>query len=69
MGALKGIVRGATVVLDHSEPALEGKRVVVLLEVSDTPPPSDAVQAAAWKQWVESSLQGPIEDDGEPSFP
>jgi hypothetical protein len=69
MTALKGIVRGATVVLDQSVPAMDGKRVLVLLDASDEVVLPNAEQAALWKQWVESPLQGPIEDDNEPSFP
>ena len=28
-----------------------------------------AENAAAWRQWVETGPQGPIEDDGDESFP
>lgn len=69
MSAIRGVVRGDTVVLDHSAPVLEGKRVVVLLDVAEEPPLADALQTSLWKQWVDSSLQGPIDDEGEPSFP
>lgn len=54
--------------LDHSVPSLEGKRVVVLVQTSDDATLLKAEQDAAWKAWAGGPLQGPI-DDVDPSFP
>lgn len=54
--------------LDHSVPALEGKRVVVLVQSPEDSSLVKAEQDVAWKQWAEGPLQGPI-DDADPSFP
>jgi hypothetical protein len=72
MGApLKGLVKGNTVVLDELVPPLEGKRVLVVLEPAEEPETTmDARQSReTWNAWAASGPQGPIEDDGEPSFP
>lgn len=68
MPALTGVIKGSTVVLDHSVPALEGKRVVVLVQSPEDSSLVKAEQDVAWKQWAEGPLQGPI-DDADPSFP
>jgi hypothetical protein len=68
MAALTGVIRGSTVLLDHSVPSLEGRRVVVLVQTSDDATLSKAEQDAAWKAWAGGPLQGPI-DDVDPSFP
>ena len=66
---LKGLVQGRTVVLDEAIPPLEGKRVRVVLEPVDEPDLSGVSNAEAWRQWLTSGPQGPIEDEGEPEFP
>lgn len=66
---LKGHVRGKTVVLDESVPPLEGKRVVVVLELADEPALDRSLNAEAWTAWVAGGPQGPIAEDDEPAFP
>jgi hypothetical protein len=68
---LKGLVKGNTVVLDESVPPLEGKRVLVVLEPAEEPEANVDPQQnrEAWNAWAASGPQGPIEDDGEPTFP
>lgn len=66
---LKGLVQGRTVVLDEAIPPLEGKRVRVVLEPVDEPDLTAAANVEAWRQWLASGAQGPIEDEGEPEFP
>lgn len=68
MSAITGVIKGSTVVLDHSVPSLEGRRVVVLVQNSEDATLVKSEQDAAWKQWAEGPLQGPI-DDVDPSFP
>lgn len=53
--------------LDEAVPALDGKRVVVALEPLEEPVPAlGELDMAAWRLWVASGPQGPIEIDGEP---
>ncbi len=64
-----GFVHGNTVTLDAPVPPLDGKRVAVFLEPADEPALERPIQMNAWQDWVANGPQGPIEDDGEPSFP
>jgi hypothetical protein len=67
--ALKGTVHGRTIELDHQVERLDGQRVLVVLEPIDGPAPSAREAADAWRTWAERGPDGPIEDDGEASFP
>jgi hypothetical protein len=69
VASLKGMVQGKTVVLDEAVPPLEGKRVLVVLELVEEPAPTHEQNLETWRQWVASGPQGPIQDDGEPAFP
>jgi hypothetical protein len=69
--ALKGTVRGQTVELDESVGALDGQRVLVVLEpIEDVEVSAEEMQAAR-RSWVEKGPDGPIDDEdaGGPSFP
>jgi hypothetical protein len=67
---LHGLVQGNTVVLDEAAPPpLEGKRVLVVLEPVEEPALTHEQHSEAWRAWVASGPQGPIEDEGEPEFP
>jgi hypothetical protein len=66
---LKGLVQGRTVVFDEAIPPLDGKRVRVVLEPVDEPELTSVANTEAWRQWLASGPQGPIEDEGEPEFP
>jgi hypothetical protein len=66
---LHGLVQGNTVVLDVAVPPLEGKRVLVVLQPVEEQALTRAEQAEAWRAWIASGPQGPIEDEGEPEFP
>jgi len=60
----RGIVHGKQVVLENPVPSMDGKRVRVRLDVLDEERMlSPAEQIEAWRQWVESGPQGPIEDE------
>jgi hypothetical protein len=64
---LHGTVHGSTVELDAPVPALEGRRVLVMLEVVDELGANS--RREVWDSWVAHGPQGPIEDEGEPEFP
>lgn len=66
---LQGLVHGNTVVLDEAVPPLDGKRVLVVLEPVDEQALTPAQKVDAWRAWVATGAQGPIEDEGEPEFP
>lgn len=66
---LHGLVHGNTVVLDEVVPPLEGKRVLVVLEPVEEPALTREKNLEAWRSWVASGEQEPIEDEGEPEFP
>lgn len=59
--ALKGRVQGKTIVLDESVPPLDGRRVLVVLELADETELDHAQGLAAWEAWVADGPQGPIE--------
>jgi hypothetical protein len=62
----RGIVHGRQVVLEDPVPSLDGKRVRVRLDVLDEERVlSPAEQIEAWREWVESGPQGPLEDDND----
>lgn len=62
----RGIVHGKQVELDDVVTGLEGKRVRVRLEVLEAEKAlSPTEQVRAWRRWVESGPQGPIEDDAD----
>jgi hypothetical protein len=65
--AIPGVVRGNKILLDAPLPALDGRRVRVVVE----PVEDDAVELTAtdqerlWDEWETSGPKGPIdEDDG-----
>jgi hypothetical protein len=66
---LKGLVQGKTVVLDEAVPPLEGKRVLVVLEPVEEPALTREQNSEAWRSWVASGPQGPIEIDVTPERP
>lgn len=67
---IAGILRGKTITLDEPVPALDGRRVhVVIVPEDDTVKLSEQEAAELWQQWLVSGEQGPISDDGEPEFP
>lgn len=68
---LTGRLHGVTITLDAPVPPLEGKRVRVVVEpVEDADANlTDDQQIELFKKWVEEGPQGPIADEGEPSFP
>jgi hypothetical protein len=61
---LQGLVQGNTVVLDEAVPALEGRRVRVVLEPVEAAPPTTTREqrAEAWRAWIATSPQGPIKE-------
>lgn len=62
----RGIVNGKQVVLEDAVPDLDGQRVRVQLDaLDDEKALSPAEQLDAWRDWVESGPQGPIEDDSD----
>lgn len=68
---LKGTVRGTTITLDAAVPPLDGKRVVVVLEldeVNDSGLAPDVV-SEPWRAWAAHGPQGPIDDEGDAEFP
>jgi len=64
---IQGVVRGTSIALEEPIPALDGRRVSVVLEAVD----ADATDASpeelrsAWDLWVASCRQGPLEDEGD----
>jgi hypothetical protein len=66
---LRGRVQGNTVVLDESVPPLDGKRVLVVLELADEAQLSLQQNLDTWTAWVANGPQGSIDDDDEPAFP
>jgi hypothetical protein len=65
--ALTGILHGNTITLDLPVPALDGRRVFVILAAEEL----EMVlrgdeQASLWNEWALRGPQGPIEDDGQP---
>jgi hypothetical protein len=63
------LVHGNTVVLDEAVPPLDGKRVLVVLEPVDEQTLTAKQNVDAWRAWVATGAQRPIEDEGEPEFP
>jgi len=62
----RGTVHGMQVVLEDPVPSLEGKRVRVRLDVLDEERVlSPAEQMEAWRGWVDSGPQGPLEDESD----
>jgi predicted thioesterase len=62
----RGIVHGKQVELEDVVPGLDGKRVRVRLELLEAEKVlSPAEQTQAWRRWIESGPQGPIEDDAD----
>jgi hypothetical protein len=65
-----GILHGKTITLDGPVPALDGRRVHVLIAPEDEDVKLSKQEATElWHKWVLSGEQGPISDDGEPEFP
>ena len=61
-----GIVHGKQVLLEDFVPSLDGKRVrVQLIPLDEERVLSSAEQITAWREWVESGPQGPIDDDND----
>ena len=68
--AATGTVNGRVITLDAPVPALEGKRVRVLLRPAEEPeqPLDPEQQAALWKEWVDHGEQGPLSGEAD-EFP
>jgi hypothetical protein len=65
-----GTLQGKTITLDEAVPALDGRRVHVVIEpVDDEQKLSQEENLKLWKEWMQHGEQGPIADDGEPEFP
>ncbi len=65
-----GTLEGRTITLDEAVPALEGRRVHVVIEpVVESIKLSSEENLALWRDWVERGDQGPLTDEGEPQFP
>jgi hypothetical protein len=65
-----GTLQGKTITLDEAVPALEGRRVHVVIEaVVEDRKLSNDENLKLWTEWVRRGEQGPIADDGEPEFP
>jgi hypothetical protein len=60
--AATGVLRGNTITLDAPVPALEGRRVRVIIAPEDIELslPTDE-QAGPWDEWVRQGHQGPID--------
>jgi hypothetical protein len=67
--AISGIVHGKVIELDELVPALDGRRVRVVVEPMDESPADPNELRHAWDAWVAQGPQGPIDDDGEPELP
>jgi hypothetical protein len=65
----RGRVQGNTVVRDESVPPLDGKRVLVVLELAGEAQLSVQQNLDACTAWAATGPQGPIDDDDEPAFP
>src|SRR5258708_30196630 len=59
VAAITGLVHGTVIELDAPVPALEGRRVRVVLEAEDESPAPEV-----WAAWVTAGPQRPLEDDG-----
>lgn len=56
-----GTVEGRTITLDEAVPALEGRRVHVVIEpVLENRRLSREENLALWREWVERGDQGPL---------
>ncbi len=65
-----GRVEGKTIVLDRPVPALEGKRVRVVISADEEETALSAEAAKeAWSTWAARGPQGPIDEDLETEFP
>jgi len=68
--AITGLLTGNLITLDAQVPALDGQRVLVLLEPAREAPTSPEIQRQLWQAWIEGGAQGPIDDEpGEADFP
>ena len=65
-----GTLQGKTITLDEAVPALEGRRVHVVIEpVVEEQKLTTQENLELWRAWMQHGEQGPIADDGEPEFP
>jgi hypothetical protein len=65
-----GTLKGKTITLDEAVPALEGRRVHVVIEpVVEDRKLSKEEHLELWHEWMEHGEQGPLTDEGEPEFP
>jgi hypothetical protein len=65
-----GVLHGKTITLDGPVPALDGRRVHVVIAAENEELTLSGHEATElWHQWLLSGEQGPISDDGEPEFP
>jgi hypothetical protein len=65
-----GIITGKMIMLDAPVPALDGRRVHMLIEPAEEELQlSKREQQDVWEQWVQRATDGPIVDDDEPEFP
>ncbi len=69
VAAISGVVHGKVIELDEAVPALEGRRVRVVVEPFDEITTDPAELVRAWDAWAARAPDGPIEDDGEPELP
>jgi hypothetical protein len=75
--AATGTLHGKVIDLDDALPALDGKRVRVLVEPEESPATDDDQasrlssddQRRLWAEWVRLGPQGPLEVEGETDFP